>query len=318
MIHVAVGVIRSPDRRRILITRRARDSHQGGLWEFPGGKVEPGESVPAALRRELREELDITVGGSHPLRRVSHDYGDRRVVLDVHYVDDWRGEPRGMEGQPLRWVGVEDLDPADFPVANRAIIRALRLTGVLSITPDCADPAQARARIGQLADHSPGLIRLRFPSLEASARERLLSLLDDWPASLRRRLLLPGDSTTAQQARFGGCHLTERQLWTQESRSRDERLLLGASCHDRGALERAAALGADYATLSPVRATASHPGTPGLGWRRFAELVDGLDIPVYALGGLGPEDADEARRHGARGVAGIRAMQPAEIGAAPD
>ena len=314
MIHVAVGVIRSPDRRRILISQRARDSHQGGLWEFPGGKVEPGESLPAALRRELREELDITVQSSHPLRRVSHDYGDRRVVLDVHYVDDWSGEPRGMEGQPLRWVTVEDLDPADFPLANRAIIRALRLSGLLAITPDCAGPSQALSLIEQLIGHHAGLIRLRFPSMETRTRDRLLSMLDDWPAPLRRRLLLPADSATEQQARFGGCHLAESELRMRDARSLDENLLLGASCHDRETLERATALGADYATLSPVRATASHPGTPGMGWRRFAALVEGLDIPVYALGGLGPDDADEARRHGARGVAGIRAMQHPDDG----
>lgn len=124
-VHVAVGVI-VDDRNRILISRRAADVHQGDLWEFPGGKVEPGESVLDALQRELLEELDIQVLGSIPLTVIEHDYGDKAVKLDVHVVDRFENEARAMEGQPLRWVSCGQLAELPFPAANVPIITAVK------------------------------------------------------------------------------------------------------------------------------------------------------------------------------------------------
>jgi len=121
---VAVGVVLDP-RRRVLITRRAADSHQGGLWEFPGGKVEQGESLPLALARELREELGIEIGRTSPLLEVRHDYGDKQVRLGVHVIWEFRGQARGLEGQPLAWVEPGALGDYRFPAANVPIIGAI-------------------------------------------------------------------------------------------------------------------------------------------------------------------------------------------------
>ena len=123
-VHVAVGVITSPD-RRVLIARRPEHIHQGGLWEFPGGKVEGGESLHSALARELAEELGIVIGPIEPLLEVRHDYGDKSVFLDVWLVREYRGRPRGLEGQPLRWVAPGELADFDFPEANRPIVEAI-------------------------------------------------------------------------------------------------------------------------------------------------------------------------------------------------
>ncbi len=125
VVHVAVGVILN-DAGQILIARRPRDSHQGGLWEFPGGKIESGERVEAALKRELREELGIEVWESEPLLQIRHDYGDKRVLLDVCVVREFGGEPKGAEGQPLQWVAADELGQYRFPAANDAIISAVR------------------------------------------------------------------------------------------------------------------------------------------------------------------------------------------------
>jgi 8-oxo-dGTP diphosphatase len=124
-VHVAVGVI-IDDRDRVLISRRAEDSHQGGLWEFPGGKVESGESLREALARELLEELDIQIVGSEPLLEVRHEYSDRAVLLDVHLVRTFRGRPRGLENQPLAWVTPDRLSDYRFPAANAPIVRAVQ------------------------------------------------------------------------------------------------------------------------------------------------------------------------------------------------
>ena len=124
-VHVAVGVILDAA-NRILITRRHDEAHQGGLWEFPGGKVEPDESVECALARELREELGIEPGDVASLVVVEHDYGDKSVLLDVHTVRNFSGDARGLEGQPLQWVTVDELHEYEFPEANLPIAEAIR------------------------------------------------------------------------------------------------------------------------------------------------------------------------------------------------
>ena len=124
-VHVAVGVVLD-EQHRVLISRRASAAHQGGLWEFPGGKVEPGESVERALARELREELGIGFASSQPLLLVPFNHGDKAVLLDVHLVTELEGKARGLEGQPLRWVTAEELARYEFPAANVPIVSAVR------------------------------------------------------------------------------------------------------------------------------------------------------------------------------------------------
>ena len=125
-VHVAVGVIFN-SQGQILIARRHDDAHQGGLWEFPGGKVESDESVCDALARELHEELGINIQTSSckPLIEIRHDYSDKVVLLDVWTVSEFDGEASGKEGQPLRWVDRSQLSGYDFPAANIAIIDAI-------------------------------------------------------------------------------------------------------------------------------------------------------------------------------------------------
>ncbi len=123
VVHVAVGVIYR--QQQIFLTRRAADVHQGGKWEFPGGKVEAQESVQQALTRELREEVAIEVQACQPLIVIEHDYGDKQVCLEVFMVDDFQHEPCAQEGQQQAWVHVNQLNDLDFPAANKAIIDAL-------------------------------------------------------------------------------------------------------------------------------------------------------------------------------------------------
>ena len=123
-IHVAVGVI-SDGGDKVLIARRAEHLHQGELWEFPGGKVEAGETVEQALTRELQEELAISISAFEPLLAIAHDYQDKSVLLDVWWVSSFSGEPSGRQGQPLRWAAITELRQLDFPAANKAIVTAL-------------------------------------------------------------------------------------------------------------------------------------------------------------------------------------------------
>lgn len=127
LVRVAVGVV-CDDENRILIARRAEHRHQGGLWEFPGGKIEEGETLAQALIRELHEELGIDVAPERcePLMTIEHDYGDKAVRLEVCWVRQFQGVPTGKEGQPLRWIDVADLNDYAFPKANDAIVEAIQ------------------------------------------------------------------------------------------------------------------------------------------------------------------------------------------------
>jgi len=120
MIHVAVGLVLDND--RVFVAQRDQNAHQGGLWEFPGGKVDAGETVEAALSRELNEELGIFVDYAEPVMQVKHDYTDKIVLLDVWHITRYRGEPSGCEGQPVKWLAINQLLAEQFPTANQAIV----------------------------------------------------------------------------------------------------------------------------------------------------------------------------------------------------
>lgn len=123
VVHVAVGVIKRED--KIFLTKRLAASHQGGKWEFPGGKVEANETVHQALHRELKEEVAIDTLSCTPLMQISHDYGDKKVLLDVFVVDNFTGEAKALEGQQSGWFALSEFEGLNFPAANQSIIEKL-------------------------------------------------------------------------------------------------------------------------------------------------------------------------------------------------
>jgi 8-oxo-dGTP diphosphatase len=306
VLEVAAGVIR--DRLgRVLIAKRAAHLHQGDLWEFPGGKLEPGETAEQALRRELREELDIEVEEATPLIGIRHRYPDRRVRLAVWRVERFGGTPRGAQGQPIRWVAQDDLPRYEFPAANRPIATAARLPDHYAILDDDrGDLAALKARLDGLAARGTGMIQLRAKKLDRHG----YGALAEYAVPLCRRhgirLLLNADPPQARALGASGVHLGSARLMALKQRPLEPPFWVAASCHDAGELCQAERIGADFAVLSPVLPTATHPGARPLGWEAFAALADAAAIPVYALGGLGPADTAEAKRRGGQGVAGIR------------
>lgn len=307
-IHVAAAAL-IDDRDRILLARRPVDAHQGGLWEFPGGKRETGESVAEALRRELHEELGIVLQRHRPLIRVHHQYADRSVLLDVHRVTAWQGQPVGRQGQPLAWVLPEELHDYPMPAADVPIVSALRLPPVYLITPP------------KIADQT-GFLRALERSVADGIRLVQLRLFDIDDATLlqigraacalchagQARVLLNGSPETAAAIGADGVHLDSRALYLHPQRPIEATQLLAASCHNPQDLAQAAGLGADFALLSPVLPTRSHPDADPLGWECFASWVDDARLPVFALGGMHPDLLETAWRHGAQGIAGIRGL----------
>ena len=310
-IHVAAAVIRGAD-GRILIARRPDDKHQGGLWEFPGGKVEADESVEQALARELDEELGIRPSAARPLLQVRHDYPDKQVLLDVWDVSAFTGEPHGAEGQPLAWVAPDRLGDYEFPAANRPIVAAARLPERYLITPDDLDPLALLDGIQAALGQGVRLIQLRAPQLSAEQYRALAADALGLCAG-RAQLLLKGPLEWLADFPAAGWHLTARQLCelAQGPRPLSSDRWLAASCHSAEELALATQLDVDFVTLSPLRPTLSHPGAPALGWPRASELLQGVNLPVYLLGGLRPGDIPQAWQAGAQGVAGIRGLWPA-------
>ena len=306
-----VAAVISDSAGRILIARRADSSHQGGLWEFPGGKVEFGEAVKTALARELEEELGIGVMNARPLIRVPHDYGDKRVLLDVWWVDAFDRPPHGREGQPIVWVWPEALTDYEFPAANRSIVSAARLPDLGLITPDPGPRQKWGAFLRGLESQLKSgirLVQLRAKSLKANDFSALSELVANRCHLFGAHLILNGPVSAAESIPCAGVHLTSARLQEITERPLEPTRWVSAACHNEKELERAHAIGVDFLFASPVLPTESHSGAPTLGWDGLRALCERSRIPIFALGGLGPADRERAWRCGAQGIAAIRAL----------
>lgn len=306
LIHVAAAVIRN-GRGQILIARRPDDKHQGGLWEFPGGKVEPAEPVAEALARELYEELGIRITQATPLIKIPHHYPDKSVLLDVWNVTDFEGEAHGAEGQPIEWVEPEALDRYAFPAANTPIVAAARLSSRILVTGQAVDVHEYERRLQQALGQGIRHVILRAKSLSESRLDDLYQSLHPLCAQSGALLGVNASVELANSLKAEHVHLTSVRLMALGSREAFQGRWLSASCHNAEQIRMAEEKGVDFITLSPVQPTRSHPGEPTLGWDAFAELVEGCTVPVYALGGVGDQDLELARSLGAQGVAAISA-----------
>ena len=307
-IHVVAAAIVDGD--KVLVARRPDDAHQGGLWEFPGGKLEPGETPEIALVRELEEELDIEASGFRRLIRVPHDYDDAKVLLDVWWVNTWKGVPQGKEGQFVEWRPIKQLRPADFPAANRSIITAVQLPALYLITPEPATTPYLGLRLLQdrLREGRVSLVQLRSKRLEEPAYRMLIRQVAAMCVTYGAKVLVNADPKLAVETEAMGVHLTSQRLMRCAERPLDKNHLVAASCHCPEQLGHASRIGVDFAVLSPVAETTSHPDVSPLGWAAFRELVEMTDIPVYALGGMRLNDIDTAWEHGGQGIATISGL----------
>ncbi|WP_294947725.1 Nudix family hydrolase [Sulfurivirga sp.] len=306
VLHIVLGAVRRDG--RVLLERRRDDQHQGGLWAFPGGKVEAGETPEAALSRELREETGLEVSRWRPLIAYPWDYEDRRLHLTLLETEVSEGSPVPREGQALEWVPVGQLARLAMPPANRGMVRALMLPERLAITGAFDSPEQLYERVVGLLNQGHRLIQWRAPWLSRGEyvqhARQLLKLCHDHGA----RLLLNGDPALLNDVPAAdGLHLPSRYLNHLTGRWLPPEKLLGCSVHSQEEIAAALRGMPDYLVLSPIQPTASHPEAPPLGWDRAARLIELVPVPVYALGGLDGEAVPSAREKGFQGVAAISA-----------
>jgi 8-oxo-dGTP diphosphatase len=289
-----------------LLGQRAPGTFYPGFWEFPGGKVEPGETPHDALVRELHEELGIEVSRADPWLRREHVYEHAHVRLNFFRVREWHGELHDHVHSALAWQRADGLTVSPMLPANAPVLAALALPDFYAITH--AGEIGIDAQLLALAHALEGgltLVQLREPKLDAARRAAFVHAAVDLCHQYGARVLVNGDAALAEAAGADGVHLPAVRLAAQTARP--DFPLVAASCHSAAELDLAGKLGCDFAVFGPVRATASHPGVAGIGWDNFAAAVGVPPLPTFALGGLSRADLDAAQRAGAHGIAAIRA-----------
>lgn len=296
-VEVAAAVIQRAD-GAFLLARRPAGKPYAGYWEFPGGKVEPGEPPAHALARELHEELGIEPRTAYPWITREYTYPHAAVRLNFFRVTAWRGEPHPREEQVIAWQRLDAPLVAPMLPANAPVLAALALPDEYGITDaeKRGEGAMLSAIRVRLED---GLRLIQVRDKRLPRRQVFAVAVVELARRHGARVLINGGPDVAD-----GIHLDSRAL--MGSSARPPGVLVAASCHDRAELAHAMALGLDFVVLGPVKATASHPGAQPLGWEGFARLALGASVPVYAIGGLRRDDLEDAWRAGAHGVAMIR------------
>ncbi|MCV6638949.1 Nudix family hydrolase [Candidatus Albibeggiatoa sp. nov. NOAA] len=309
-IHVVAGVITNSN-DDVLLALRDAQAHQGGLWEFSGGKKEADETVEQALQRELHEELDITVQQARPLIRISHAYPDKTILLDVWKVERWTGQPKGKEGQPIAWCPKSELHQRQFPAANYPIINAAKLPDTYLITPEPPkwNDKTFFYQLERCLDQPIQLVQLRAKHLSDKeycyCAEKALNLCERYQA----QLLMNTSAEMALSVGTHGVHLDSKRLYEYSERPLPNgSLWVAASCHYAQDLQQAQTIKANFAVLSPVKLTQSHPDVKPLGWSAFWELTESAQLPIYALGGMQTVDIPITWAHGGQGIASIRGL----------
>ena len=310
VVHVAAAAIIN-SRNEILISQRAPNAHQGGLWEFPGGKLEVGESVQQALLRELEEELDIHVNSYRPLIKITHQYAEKTVLLDVWKVDNYKGTPIGKEGQSICWQSIDQLNLAEFPAANVPAIQAINLPEHYLISGKFDSINEFEERFGRAIDDGIRLAQLRLTNdwlktVNEKQASEIIKLARDLCEQSRVRLMFNIPDELNHIITPSCLHLNSRKLHQYVERPDCE--YLSVSCHNLQEMMAAQALGVDFMVLSPVQVTKSHPDVVPLGWQQFSEMVSQVNVPVYALGGVSRDDTEKAWLAGGQGIAAIGAL----------
>lgn len=299
--HAAVGVIQRAD-GFVLLGERPVGKPWAGYWEFPGGKIEAYETPEQALKRELHEELGISVSVTTPWLTREYAYPEKTVKLHFFRVRHWQGEPHGREGQRLSWQNTAQVNVSPLLPANQTMMQALNLPALYAIT-NAAELGELGflSKLEHALQHGLKLIQIRekamLPDELIRFSQEVIRLAHDYGA----KVLLNGDVERAKQLGADGVHFPSHLLCNLDEKPAG--LLCAASCHNTAELVQAAKLDLDFVVLSPVKATKSHLEAIPLGWEVFGQRIQNYPLPVYALGGMAKQDLQTAWQYGAHGLA---------------
>ena len=309
VVEVAAAILLRQGERgtEYLLAQRPEGKVYAGYWEFPGGKVEPGETLHEALVREIQEELGVTIDRAWPWLSCEFTYPHAKVRLKFFHATSWHGEISPIEHSGFVWVKIGD----DAPVtpllpANGPILRALALPSIYAITNAAENGVEPElARLESALAGGLRLIQIRDKTLASTERlafaQTVMARARQYPDAL---VLVNDDESLASEVGAHGLHLSSTRLGQLKQRPPFD--WVAASCHTAKDIALATALGLDFLVLSPVLPTLSHPEASGSGWRGFAHLIEQSSLPVFALGGMQIDLLETARENGAHGVAMMR------------
>lgn len=301
LINVAVAVIQRKD-GQVLLAERPYGKESAGFWEFPGGKFETGENAEEAITRELYEELGIKFNVAYPWIRYKHFYTDKIVKLHVYRIFVWKGVPFGREGQHISWESIDSVTVKPLLPANERILQAITLPLIYAIIS--AGPSamvELRPRLTYLLKQGVRLMQIRLRIMNPDQRIQIMRPIINLAHNYGAKVLISGDESTALKSGADGIHLQASQLMSTHTRPRTQ--LLSVSCHNANELVHADTLNANFVSLSPVYPTPAHPNVSGMGWKKFAYLINELSMPVYALGGMDSDYLETAMLNRAHGIA---------------
>lgn len=292
IVDVAIAIL--IHRGKILVGWREEQQHQGGKHEFPGGKVEQGETPEEACRREIYEEVGIGLKDWHQFDYIHHEYDD--IIVNLHlfhsYVPD---ELLNLIHQPWAWYTRDQLLHLNFPKANKNIIKRLYWPHLIKISNTLST-----------VESSDALLYWRIEEFEPQHIEQLTALDEGQRSSLIMNVDIWRQLSPELQKQIKTVHLKQSQLMNLHKGDLKVGVRYIAACHDAVSLKQAQQIGCDAVFISPVKPTTTHPEAVALGWERFSDLAQNSQIPVFALGGVHPDDLATAQQHGAYGLAGIR------------
>lgn len=315
--HVAVAILQRKKvggEHEFLLASRPQGKGWAGWWEFPGGKIEDGETAENALSRELGEELGIKPSVTQPwiIRTydypATHDALAKTVKLHFYFVSAWMGEITPKEGQDLSWQNAQCMTISPILPANLPIMRALAFPPIYAIThlQEMGEESYLAMLENQLAD---GLKMIQVhekylnKTLFISFAKKVIAMAKPYNA----KVLISNDISLARDLAADGVHLPSQSLLILKTKPSG--LMVGATCHNNTELMHAENLGLDFVLLSPVKSTFIHPEVEPLGWQKFSEMIQTITLPVYAFGGMTLTDLPMALSYGARGVAFQRGIQ---------
>ncbi len=309
IIPVVAAVLRDAH-GRLLLAQRPEGKHLAGLWEFPGGKLEPDETPPQALKREIAEELGIEIHDAVPLLTLTHHYADRSVRLMLLEVEAWGGSPAGLEGQALRWVSLDQARELAMPSADRPIIKVMGLGGSLAVIPE---PTAFVSKDHFLAALESALragatfLRIKMPFLLEDQASKLADQCADVIKDFKAKWILESSPDVAVSAGADGVVLSAEAANSFESRPLADDLLVAVDCRTGDDLAAAGRLDADFVVLGPTDSDIANTTAPD--WARWSALIADSPVPVFLAAGSMPVDLGQIRKLGAYGFCAPASVQ---------
>jgi len=303
-IDIAIGILKNQN--KICLSLRQKHQSHADHWEFPGGKKEANETLEQALIREFKEELAVETKEWKKLIEIPWHYEKVSVRLHVYQTTNFMGEPIGNEGQKVQWFTLNELANLTFPTANKGIITALQLADQYMISGAFGNADEAITKFTQALENGLRFCQLRAKNITDDAFAEVAIPAIQLCHSYNAKLLLNGKIELLDLfPQADGLQLASNEIYKFKKRPIPLDKWLGVSVHTDEDIVQALKLNADFLLLSPVKETTSHPGVPGLGWDVFAQKAKDIPVPVFALGGMKSDDLNEAKKHGAHGIAAI-------------